>query len=218
MDEQHWTSLFRDFLVAQEEGDAAHDLQHVERVVLNTRQLAKAENLGLEVLLPAAWLHDCVHVAKDSPRRSQASRLAADRAIEFLREQAYPSEHLDAIAHAIEAHSFSAQIEPRTLEAKVLQDADRIDALGAVGLSRCLMLGGQMGSSLMNLDDPFCESRTPDDANYCVDHFFAKLLTLQSTMQTESGRTLAADRTGFLRQFLDQLKQETGFDSPSDAV
>ncbi|MFT6181254.1 MAG: hypothetical protein ACJAQT_000164 [Akkermansiaceae bacterium] len=213
MDEAHWTSIFCACLDTQEKGDPAHDLQHIERVVLNTRRLAKVENLGLEVLLPAAWLHDCVHVAKDSPQRSQASLLAADHAIQFLRENAYPAENLDAIHHAIEAHSFSAQIPPRTLEAKVLQDADRIDALGAVGLSRCLMLGGHMGSSLMNPNDPFCQSRTPDDANYCVDHFFAKLLTLQSTMQTEAGRALAKERTDFLRHFLDQLKKETCLDS-----
>ncbi len=218
MNEAHWTDLFRSFLATQEEGDPAHDLQHIERVVLNTRQLAKAENLGLEILLPAAWLHDCLHVAKDSPLRSKASVLAADHAIAFLRKHDYPSEHLDAIHHAIEAHSFSAQITPRTIEAKVLQDADRIDALGAVGLSRCLMLGGHMGSSLMNPEDPFCESRPPDDANFCVDHFFAKLLTLESTMQTVAGRALAKERSDFLRQFLDQLKKETCLDSaPKEA-
>lgn len=213
MDEAHWTTLFRTFLATQEKGDPAHDLQHIQRVVLNTRQLARHEGLALHILLPAAWLHDCIHVAKDSPQRSKASVLAADHAVEFLREKAYPAQHLDAIHHAIEAHSFSANITPRTLEAKVLQDADRIDALGAIGLSRCLMLGGHMGSSLMSSHDPFCESRTPDDANYCIDHFFAKLLTLQSTMQTEAGRILAKERSDFLHHFLDQLKKETCLDS-----
>lgn len=213
MDEAHWTSIFRAFLATQEEGDPAHDLQHIERVVLNTRQLAKVENLSLEILLPAAWLHDCVHVAKDSPQRSQASVLAADQAVSFLRGNGYPTQFLDDIHHAIAAHSFSAQITPCTLEAKVLQDADRIDALGAVGLSRCLMLGGHMGSSLMSGNDPFCESRLPDDARYCVDHFFAKLLTLESTMQTEAGRLLAKERTDFLRHFLELLKKETCLDS-----
>ncbi len=213
MDEAHWTPLFRTFLAKQEDGDPAHDLQHIERVVLNTRRLAQAENLGLEVLLPAAWLHDCLHVPKDSPLRSKASVLAADHATSFLRKHHYPSEHFSAIHHAIEAHSFSAKITPRSLEAKVLQDADRIDALGAIGLSRCLMLGGHMGSSLMSPHDPFCESRTPDDANFCVDHFFNKLLTLESTMQTVAGRALAKERTDYLRQFLAQLKKETRLDS-----
>ena len=208
MDFSNWTTIFRAFLSTQEEGDPAHDLQHIERVVLNTRRLAEAEGLTLEILLPAAYLHDCVHVAKDSPQRSQASRLAADHAIDFLRKQHYPYEHLDSIHHAIEAHSFSANITPRTIEAKVLQDADRIDALGAVGLSRCLMLGGYMDSQLYNSDDPFCETRTPADAQFCVDHLFAKLLGLKDSMQTKAGKELAKERTKFLSDFLKQLRKE----------
>jgi uncharacterized protein len=207
--ESEWIPTFRAFLKSQGESDPAHDPQHIERVVLNTRHLAAVEGLSLDVLLPAAYLHDCVHVPKNSPQRSQASRLAADRAIDFLCEKNYPAEYLDAIHHAIEAHSFSAHITPRTIQAKVLQDADRIEALGAIGLSRCLMLGGHMGSQLYNPIDPFCENRTPDDASFCVDHFFAKLLGLKDTMQTEAGKALAAERSRFLQQFLDQLKQET---------
>lgn len=204
----NWITLFRTFLSTQEDGDPAHDLQHIERVVLNTRQLASGEDLPLDVLLPAAYLHDCLHVAKDSPLRAQASRLAADHAIAFLRKNNYPAQHLDPIHHAIEAHSFSANIKPLTIEAKILQDADRIDALGAIGLSRCLMLGGHMGSQLYHPSDPFCETRPFDDANFCVDHFFAKLLTLKDSMQTQAGRALAEERTQFLTAFIDQLKTE----------
>lgn len=206
--ESEWITTFRAFLKTQGESDPAHDPQHIERVVLNTRHLAAAEDLSLEILLPAAYLHDCVHIAKNSPQRSQASRLAADRAIEFLKEHHYPAEHLDAIHHAIAAHSFSAKINAETIEAKVLQDADRIDALGAIGLSRCLMLGGHMGSLLYSPNDPFCEIRETDDANFCVDHFFAKLLGLQDTMKTAAGKSLAQKRTLFLTSFLDQLRSE----------
>lgn len=206
--ESEWIATFRAFLATQAESDPAHDSQHIERVVLNTRHLAALAGLPLEVLLPAAYLHDCVHVPKDSPLRSQASRLAADHARAFLRKKNYPAEHLDAIHHAIAAHSFSAKITPETIEAKVLQDADRIDALGAIGLSRCLMLGGHMDSLLYHESDPFCESRTPDDARFCIDHFFAKLLTLKDTMQTSAGKSLAHERTQFLTQYLEQLRSE----------
>jgi len=207
-EEEKWSGHFRRWLSQQEEGDPAHDLQHIERVVMNMRRLAEGEGLGLEVLLPAAWLHDCVHVAKDSPDRAKASVLAADQAVEYLGEVSYPAEYFEGIHHAIEAHSFSAGIETRTLEAKVLQDADRLDALGAVGLSRCLMLGGYMGSELMSPVDPFCESREPDDKRYAVDHFYRKLLTLEGAMKTESGRAMAKERTDFLRGFLEQLRRE----------
>ncbi len=188
-------------------GDAAHDLEHIRRVVANARALAAAEGARLEIVLPAAWLHDCVTVPKDSPQRATASRLAADQAVRWLREWDWPEAFLADIAHAIEAHSFSAGIAPRTPEAKVVQDADRLDALGAVGLARCLMLGGAMGRPLYAAEDPFCEQRAPDDRTACVDHFYAKLLTLEGTMQTAGGREEAKRRTEFIRQFLAELRR-----------
>jgi uncharacterized protein len=191
-------------------GDAAHDLEHIRRVVANARGLAAAEGARLEIVLPAAWLHDCVTVPKDSPQRTTASRLAAAQAVAWLREWDWPETLLPDIAHAIEAHSFSAGIAPRTTEAKVVQDADRLDALGAVGLARCLMLGGALGRPLYVAADPFCEQRPPDDRAACVDHFFAKLLTLEATMQTVGGRAEARRRTEFLKGFLDELKREIG--------
>ena len=203
----NWSAIFES---AIQSGDPAHDLEHIRRVVLNTKKIAKTEDLSMEVLLPAAWLHDCVHVAKNSPERSTASQLAADHAVITLRQRGYPQEHFSAIHHAIEAHSFSANIPPHSIEAKVLQDADRIDALGAVGLSRCLMLGGHMGSDLYHSEDPFAKNRPLDDTDYCIDHFFAKLLGLKNTMQTKAGKALAEKRTKFLSDFLEQLRSEIG--------
>lgn len=191
-------------------GDAAHDLAHVARVVRNAQVLATAEGANLDVVLPAAWLHDCVTVAKDSPQRAAASRLAAARALTWLREWGWPEALLPEIAHAIEAHSFSAAITPRTIEAKVVQDADRLDALGAVGLARCLMLGGALGRPLYAAGDPFCERRTPDDTAACIDHFYTKLLKLEATMQTPAGQAEARRRTEYLREFLNELKREIG--------
>ena len=191
-------------------GDAAHDLEHVRRVVRHARELAAAEGARLEIVVPAAWLHDCVTVPKDSPQRAQASRLAAERAGEWLTGWNYPAELRPEIAHAIEAHSFSAGIVPRTIEAKVVQDADRLEALGATGLARCLMLGGALGRPLYAPEDPFCERRAPDDRAATVDHFFAKLLRLEATMQTASGRREARQRTDYLRGFLAQLRREIG--------
>jgi len=189
-------------------GDAAHDGEHVRRVVANARKLAATEGGRLEVVLPAAWLHDCVTVPKDSPQRASASRLAAAQAVAWLREWDWPENLLPEIAHAIEAHSFSAGIAPRSIEAKVVQDADRLDALGAVGLARCLMLGGELGRPLYAPEDPFCERRPPDDRAACLDHFYAKLLTLADTMQTTGGKAEAKTRTEFLGRFVAQLKRE----------
>jgi uncharacterized protein len=203
-----WEERFARFLDEQMDGDAAHDRAHVQRVVTSARQLAKTEGARMAVVLPAAWLHDCVALPKDDPRREQASRLAAEVAVRFLEDAGYPPHTHDAIRHAIEAHSYSAGIPPETVEAKVVQDADRLDALGAVGIARCFMVGGKLDTSLYNPDDPFCETREPDDASYTVDHFYTKLLRLPKTMKTEAGRAEAQRRAEVMRRYLDQLRRE----------
>lgn len=208
--EREWEQIFRQFLEEAGEDDPAHDLGHIERVVRNARLLSEQERADWAVVMPAAWLHDCVYVPKDSPQRSVASRLSSERAVTFLTEVDYPGEHYHEIGHAILAHSYSAGIVPETLAAQVLQDADRIDALGAVGLSRCLLLGGHLGTPLMSQEDPFCEEREPDDSRYTIDHFYRKLLKLENTMQTVAGKSLAQERTQVLRDFLAQLRAETG--------
>lgn len=142
--DEHWSKLFLELLGQHTGADAAHDPCHIQRVVTNAQRLSAAEGADWLIVMPAAWLHDCVIVPKSSPDRKRASTLAARRAVEWLESHAWPHGRLDEIAHAIESHSFSAGIEPRTLEAKVVQDADRLDALGAVGLARTLMLGGEL--------------------------------------------------------------------------
>src|SRR4051812_21352343 len=209
--ETEWETQFAAFVAEQQSAsDTAHDEGHVRRVVANARKLAEAEGADLAVVLPAAWLHDCVAIAKNSPRRSSASRLAAERAGAFLRAACYPLEHIPAIEHAIEAHSFSAQVAPQTLEAKVVQDADRLEALGAVGIARTLITGGANGTPFYNLSEPFPITRVPDDRTSIIDHFFTKLLTLAATMQTAAGRAAAQQRAQFLKEFLTQLGREIG--------
>ncbi|MBY4678430.1 HD domain-containing protein [Marinobacterium arenosum] len=201
-------SACRQYLNGRLGTDPAHDLAHVERVVHSARQLAEQEGADLAVVLPAAWLHDCVTLPKDAANRQQASRLAAAEAGRFLTELGYPAEHLPAIGHAIEAHSFSAGIEARTLEAKIVQDADRLDALGAIGVARCLLVGGALQRPLYNTTDPFCHRRAPDDRQFSIDHFYRKLLQLADGLHTGAARREASRRLPFMRQFLDQLASE----------
>lgn len=209
-----WEIRFENF-IARHTGDAAHDLEHVRRVVANARRLCARERGDPAVVLPAAWLHDCVHVPKTSPDRARASQLAADAAVKFLRRIRYPARTLDAVHHAIAAHSFTAGIASQTSEARIVQDADRLDALGAVGLARCLMLGGAMGRRLYDPAEPLPRTRAPDDSANTVDHFFTKLLKLERLMQTKSGRAEARRRTNFLRRFLRELEHETGARGPA---
>ncbi len=204
-----WESRFTIFITAQlPANDPAHDLAHVRRVVANARMLASAEGADLAVVLPAAWLHDCVVVPKDSADRPRASRLAAAAAADFLADAGYPAAHIPAIRHAIEAHSFSARIPPETLAARVVQDADRLDAIGAIGIARTLMLGATMGKPLYDEVEPLPTTRPPDETRAAIDHFYTKLLRLAEMMQTETGRREGERRTALMQLYLAELGRE----------
>jgi len=164
----------------------------------------------MAVVLPAAWLHDCVAVAKNHPDRAKASTMAADKALSFLSSINYPEQYFAAIHHAIVAHSFSANIAVQSVEAQIVQDADRMDALGAIGVSRCMKVGGSIGRYLYHKDDPFCLHREPDDTKYTLDHFFIKLLHIAQSMNTPSAKDEAKRRTEYMLAFLEQLKSEIG--------
>ena len=203
-----WEPRVRTFLEKQSGQDAAHSIDHILRVVASAWRLAVTEQADLAVVIPAAWLHDCVTVAKSSPKRHLASRMAAEAAGDFLQAQGYPAEHIENIQHAVAAHSFSARIPPETLEAQVVQDADRLDSIGAIGIARCLMLSAEMKRPLYDTTEPFPINRPPNDLTSAVDHFYTKLFKLESMMQTPAGKQEAQKRTQFMRDYLAQLGQE----------
>lgn len=191
-------------------GDGAHDLSHLQRVWHNARTLQAEEGGDLQVLLAAVLLHDCVAVEKNSPLRSQASRLAAEKASQVLTDLDWSAAKISAVSHAIEAHSFSASIPPLTLEAKLLQDADRLDSLGMLGVARTFYVAGRMGSALYDAQDPEAKARDYDDTRFCLDHFQTKLLHLADGFQTAAGQRLANIRHQRLKGFMEQFKEEIG--------
>jgi uncharacterized protein len=208
-----WEKRFEQKILDLDYGnDPAHDLAHFRRVVATAKRLAQEEDARLAVVIPAAWFHDFVNVPKNDPRRSQASRLSAAAACEYLRESGYPVVHLDAIYHAIEAHSFSAQIEPRTVEASVVQDADRLDGLGAIGIARCFSVAGLLKRRIYDLDDPFAHERELDDLVYTIDHFYMKLFKTAGTLRSRAGRAEGIRRAHLMKEFLLELAREIGED------
>jgi uncharacterized protein len=204
--------------------DAAHDFSHIERVAKKTKEIfilearLRAGHLAtqndLDACEAAALLHDCVPVPKDSPLRKESSRLSSEKAREWLTGlQWSPAEKIEEICGAILDHSFSSGRVPSTLLGECLQDADRLEALGAIGLYRVIATGVSMGASLFHADDPFAEKtglgqRELDDRKYSVDHFYTKLLKLPETFRTETAREEAQKRADFLKSFLEQLKIE----------
>ena len=196
---------------ADEPADGAHDLGHLARVWANARAIALDEpTVDWQVLEPAVWFHDLVNMAKDSPDRARASTLSAAAAVAFLRPDGFPEHKLAAVAHAIAAHSFSAGIAPETPEARILQDADRLEALGAMGLARMFLISGRMGGGIVDMDDPMALHRPLDDKRFALDHLEVKLLGLPATMQTRAGRAMAEERAEWMMSFRTRLLAEIG--------
>lgn len=206
-----WRSKLVALAIDASEGDGAHDINHLHRVWHVARQLlSDYPEADALIVLAACYLHDIVNLPKDHPERAHASRHAARRACEKLAESDFPAARLEGVAHAIEAHSFSAAIKPMTIEAKIVQDADRLDALGAVGLARLYYTAGRMGSALAHPTDPLAVHRSMDDRAFALDHIECKLATLPATMQTKAGRRIGEARLDWLRAFRDTFVAEWG--------
>lgn len=189
-------------------GDGSHDTSHLQRVWKNAASIHAEEGGDAQVLFAATLLHDCVAVEKNSPLRAQASRLSAEKAARVLASLGWPQAQVQATAHAIEAHSFSAAVTPTTLEAKTLQDADRLDAIGMLGVARCFYVAGRMGRALYDPADPHATQRPLDDSRFTLDHFHTKLLKLSEGFQTATGARLAGIRHARLQRFLDEFSDE----------
>ena len=198
---------------AQHQDDAAHDNAHLLRVAFWTMRLGGKDVLPEEAAA-AALLHDLVNVPKNHPDRAKASQLSVDAAQPLLRAAEFSPEAVARISDAILNHSFSRGAIPETLLGKALQDADRLEAIGAIGLMRVFSTGVKMGARYFDAVDPWAKRRELDDRAYSVDHFFVKLLKLGDGFQTEAGRREAAKRTATLKNFLRELGEEIGEAAP----
>lgn len=207
---EKFENLFMQFMneVCVAHPEPSHDILHVKRVVRLAKKLGALEKANLNIVVPAAYLHDCVYVSKADERRTKASVISADKAIRLLQDWGYPKEFHSEIHHAISAHSFSAKIPAETIEAKVVQDADRLDAMGAIGIFRCFALSGQYRRPLYFAEDPFCQDRQPNDQTNSLDHFYTKLLHLQARLNTSSAKIEGEKRMITMNCYLNDLRAE----------
>jgi uncharacterized protein len=194
--------------VSKDDEDGAHDLSHIVRVWRNAQLIHQEEGGDLEALAAAVLLHDCVQVGKDSPLRSKASLLAANEARARLKALGWAPSRVDTVACAIESHSFSAGIAPTSIEGCILQDADRLDAIGFCGIARCFYTAGRLGSRLYDLADPGAKTRPLDDGQNALDHFPKKLLTLEGNFKTRKGQELAGARHRQVQEFYRAMLSE----------
>jgi uncharacterized protein len=197
--------LVKPFYTAE---DPAHDWPHIGRVIAMCRKLAEGESLDLPCLLAAAYCHDIVNLPKDHPDRSRASELAAEKAAPMLEQSGFTHIEIQKIQKIIIEHSFSKGLKPSSLEAAIVQDADRLDTLGAIGVLRCASVNTQMKSSFYEPFDPLAQDRELNDKKYMVDHYFVKIFKLPEMMNTPKARVEANKRVEYMKHFLDTLMSE----------
>lgn len=190
--------------------DPAHDFQHILRVYKNAEIIGRSEGSDMEVLLTAVLLHDIVVYPKGSAKSSRSSDESADLAKNILENYGYSQDRISKICYCIRTHSYSKKVVPASLEGRILQDADRLDALGAIGIARTFSVAGSENRTFYNADDPFCRSknRRLDDKQWTLDHFQTKLLKLEEIMHTETAKKIARERTRFMILFIRQLQKE----------
>ncbi|MHA4844937.1 phosphohydrolase [Flavitalea antarctica] len=212
-----WRSRFITWLeINWLHSDSAHDIYHLHRVWRNCQKISSGERRHVDplILLTSTYFHDLVTLPKNHPERVSASLLSAEKTVNVIHNsfKDFPQDKLDAIYHAIHAHSFSANIETRTIEAEILQDADRLEALGAIGIARLFYTAGKMNGLLYDPVDPLGTHRSLDDKNFALDHIEVKLLQLPGTMKTATGRLMAASEAEYIRRFRSKLIAEVSGD------
>ena len=190
--------------------DPGHNLAHALRVARVAIRLAASLGACPREAFAAALLHDLVNVPKDHPDRALASTRSAEAARALLPDFGCDAAGIDRVAAAIADHSFSRGVVPSHPLGQALQDADRLEALGAIGLFRCISTGVRMGAAYFHDADPFARSRSLDDRAFSIDHFYTKLLRLPASFLTPAGRAEAERRAAFLQATLAQLGEELG--------
>lgn len=189
-------------------GDPSHDFLHIRRVMKTCERLAREENASVEIVLAAAILHDVVNVPKNHPDRTRASEMAAAKARELLSATGFSEKEIVRITAAVKEHSYSAAHKPSSIESAILQDADKLDALGAIGIMRTVTCGSKIGSNYYNDDEPLAKTRELNDKSHTLDHFYVKLFKLPELMNTPSARLEADKRVQFMHNFIAQFESE----------
>lgn len=188
--------------------DPSHDSEHVLRVLSLAEKLAESTEADLDVLIPAALLHDIIVRPKNDARSRQDTEDSALVAEEILKGIAtFPHQKIPQVVACIRECSFSRGLKASSIESEILQDADRLEATGAIAIMRTFSSGGQMGRPFYPPDDPLCR-RGAVRFRSDLDLFFERLLVVGKAMNTPLGRDLAKQRTQFLEQFLAQVQTE----------
>jgi len=184
-----------------------HSKSHVERVYNLAVRIAKEENADLDVVKAAVLLHDIARAMEDEGKIEDHATEGAKIARKVLEEADFPKEKIDKVIHCIEVHRFKKGMEAESSEAKILQDADRLDIIGAIGLARTFARGGW---SNIPIYDPSIPPKKKYDGKSLtsVNHIYEKILKAKDTITTNTARKIAEERYKFVEEFLERLLKE----------
>ncbi len=195
--------------------DPVHDFAHVLRVLALAERLAELEGADREIVRTAVLLHDISRTGDDNHNQGFALRVAqeedhamsaAQRARALMKDSA--PEFVGAVAHAIEAHRYRNAVVPQTIEAKVVFDADKLDAIGAIGIARAFAYAGGKNMPLWGRVSPDYEPGNSDELHTPLHEFHVKLQKIKDNLYTRSGRALAESRHAFMVAFIEQINSE----------
>ncbi len=193
------------------EADSVHDFDHILRVLALAERIAHAEGANAEVVRTAALLHDWGRAEERATGRNHAE-IAAERARHLLQERGAEPSFIEAVVHAIAAHRFRKPPDPHTLEAQVLFDADKLDAIGAIGIARAYAYAGVEGQRLWAPTEEVRRSGRRAEEEYAdhtpVHEFIVKLSRIRERLYTVTGRAIAEERHRFMESFFRRLEAE----------
>lgn len=185
----------------------AHDWKHVKRVSKMAEKLCKKENADMEVVKASAFLHDIGRKKEDEDLIDDHSDWGAKKSEEILRNLGYEEGFIEEVQHCIRSHRYSKDPEPETIEAKVLSDADNLDALGAVGIARTFTYGGEHRRVIADPELPAKEDKEKGGSN-SFNHLQKKIMNLKERMYTDSGLEVAEERHNFVENFVERFRRE----------
>lgn len=194
------------------EGEGSgHDWWHIDRVWKNSKLIALGENADLEIVELVALLHDIADWKFNDGDEEAGPRMAG----EFLESIGYNNERIEKIKIDIAGISFKGANEQRkeiSIECQIVQDADRLDAIGAIGIARCFAYGGYKNREIYNPEVKFNPNQTAEEykknTNPSINHFYEKLLLLKDLMNTKTGKRIAQQRHKYMEGYLEQFYKE----------
>lgn len=188
---------------------SGHGFDHVMRVYHNALMISANKSVDLDIVKAAVLLHDIARHKQDIGEVKCHAKAGAEMASLILAEMDFPSEKIPAVVYAIEVHRYSKGINPETLEAKILQDADRLDALGAICIARVFGYGAKKGRPMYDPNIQMSDKYDGTVSGTSFNHFHEKILKITpDTFKTEKARLAAESRYQFIIDFMSQFEAE----------